>query len=360
MANAQPSPSQSIGLAAKTNGEIDFALLFRAGSSEWLDGYAKRLDECFSQVPKGVTLDLGLFQSPRPILINSPRSREALDSARLQAFRDELGRRGYEVRRSRLEGSVEADGRPPTNRIEFASVSHLELDVAHPARIDLGVSLFVSGSERFASGGRETVDEKAREIPRGTTVDIEVFRQPSGGLMVNRFRHPDEVDRARGHAVRNRLLALGINARDVIVRGVTEENGRPSTRRVELVLAEIERDSAWGKSISAPPDRERIDLGVNLFNSGTEVFADGGVARIDELIKSLPRGAVVDLEVFQDSGLWHNRRRTREELSLARGNAVKEHLRVRGIVVRTILVRGAVVYGGRAPSRRVEIVVVSR
>ena len=355
-----PSPTQPPERATKTTGELETSLLFRAGSSDWLDGYSKRLDESLSQIPAGTTLDLRLFRLPQPILINSPRGMEDLDFARLRALGEAIARKGYKVRRTRIEGSVELHGQPATDRIEFAAVSPVELAVANPARIDLGASLFLSGTEQFAPGAKETVEEKAREIPRGATVDIEVFRQPTGGLKVNRFRNPDEVDRARGHAVRSRLLTLGINARDVIVRGVAEENRRASSRRVELVLAEIERDSAWGRSISVPPDRERIDLGVNLFKSGSEELSDGAAERIDEMIKSLPRGAVVDLEVFQDSGLWHNRRQTREELSAARGNSVRKHLANRGIAVRTILVRGAVIHDGRAPSRRVELVVVSR
>jgi outer membrane protein OmpA-like peptidoglycan-associated protein len=357
-AETQPPPTQPPERATKTTGELDTSLLFRAGSSEWLDGYQHRLDESLSQIPQGTTLDLRLFRLPRPILINSPRSMEVLDFARLRALGEAIARKGYKIRRTQIEGSVELHGQPATDRIEFAAVSPAELAIANPARIDLGGSLFLSGTEHFAPGAKETVEEKAREIPKGTTVDIEVFRQSTGGLKVNRFRHPDEVDRARGQAVRNRLLAIGINARDVIVRGVAEENGRASSRRVELVLAEIERDSAWGRSISMPPERKRIDLGVNLFRSGSEVLSDGAAERIDEMIRSLPRGAVVDIEVFQDSGLWHSRPQTREELSAARGNAIKKHLTAAGFTIREVIVRGPVTYQGRAPSRRVELVVV--
>jgi outer membrane protein OmpA-like peptidoglycan-associated protein len=107
-----------------------------------------------------------------------------------------------------------------------------------------------------------------------------------------------------------------------------------------------------------PPERKRIDLGVNLFRSGSEVLSDGAAERIDEMIRSLPRGAVVDIEVFQDSGLWHSRPQTREELSAARGNAIKKHLTAAGFTIREVIVRGPVTYQGRAPSRRVELVVV--
>lgn len=159
-AETQPPPTQPPERATKTTGELDTSLLFRAGSSEWLDGYQHRLDESLSQIPEGTTLDLRLFRLPRPILINSPRSMEVLDFARLRALGEAIARKGYKIRRTQIEGAVELHGQPATDRIEFAAVSPAELAIANPVRIDLGGSLFLSGTEQFAPG------EKQGEIGR--------------------------------------------------------------------------------------------------------------------------------------------------------------------------------------------------
>ena len=107
------------------------------------------------------------------------------------------------------------------------------------------------------------------------------------------------------------------------------------------------------------PLPDRIDLGINLFDSGSDKFRAGAKESIDAKLSAVPRTTVFDVEAFLDrSGIAIHRRRPYNDLGKARGEAVKRHLTAAGFTIREVIVRGPVTYQGRAPSRRLELVVV--
>lgn len=107
-----------------------------------------------------------------------------------------------------------------------------------PKPIDLGSSLFESGSNKFKANATAQIDEKVAELPVSTTLDIEVFRDT--GLVHHRDRMRQggvTLNTARGEAVRKYLSSKGYTIRRIVDRDVAQSENfyRQPGRRVELV-----------------------------------------------------------------------------------------------------------------------------
>lgn len=102
----------------------------------------------------------------------------------------------------------------------------------------------------------------------------------------------------------------------------------------------------------------RLDLGVNLFPSGSDALTAEGKKSIDGQVKGLSKGASLKVEGYADATpIKKSKFKTNEALSQARADSVAKYLRGKGFNVTSATGYGAVSRHGKAPSRRVEIVV---
>lgn len=127
-----------------------------------------------------------------------------------------------------------------------------------------------------------------------------------------------------------------------------------------IVQTPIERD---------PPTRDRdtpggggggqrLDLGINLFPSGSDALTVEGKKSIDSQVSKLSRGATLRVEGYADTAKpTKGKYKTNEALSQARADSVAKYLRGKGFNVSDATGYGAVTRHGKKPSRRVEIVV---
>lgn len=107
----------------------------------------------------------------------------------------------------------------------------------------------------------------------------------------------------------------------------------------------------------------RIDLGTNLFNPGSDVLTAAAKKQLDTTIASLKKkhpGASFRVEGYADktppSG--KGKFKTNEALSQARADTVRKYMSSKGLKNVEAVGMGAVTAHGKAPSRRVEIVVI--
>lgn len=114
------------------------------------------------------------------------------------------------------------------------------------------------------------------------------------------------------------------------------------------------------KTPKGEPDTggQRLDLGVNLFPSGSDALTAEGKKSIDGQVKKLGKGASLKVEGYADTAKpTKGKFKTNEALSQARADSVAKYLRGKGFNVTSATGYGAVSRHGKAPSRRVEIVV---
>ncbi len=213
---------------------------------------------------------------------------------------------------------------------------------AHPPavgdRIELDVMLFEAGSAVMKPEADTEIREAVAGWPLWTLIQVESVSD-SGPVL--RPEQGDEVFRGRGEAVRRVLTRLGYEPPPVRTSVGTESLGR-------IRLTAIE---------TAPRAGSRIDLGVNLFKSGSPEFAPGAVESIRAKVQGWPAAVAFDIEVYADSGMIHERRfGSREKLMRNRGAAVQRELESLGYRVGKVDPIGAQTRRGKAPSRRVELV----
>jgi hypothetical protein len=229
-----------------------------------------------------------------------------------------------------------------------------------PARAEIGTDLvFGPGSAGFSKDGREAFDACVAELAKGSTLDVEIFRDKSP-IMVNRFTGRSGLCESRLAALKPRLEAAGFKIRRMTAAGAVDRDGRRASRRIEItVVPDVVPKDPPEKEASAR-GRERIDLGASLFESGRATFIAGAEKRILACLSHLSPGVQFDVEVFQDpANLVHHREpHFAEKLARARGQSMRLYLESQGFSVRNVILRGPVAVRRKPPSRRVELVVV--
>lgn len=102
----------------------------------------------------------------------------------------------------------------------------------------------------------------------------------------------------------------------------------------------------------------RVDLGINLFNSGSDQLTANGKKSVDNAVKGISKGASVTVEGFADSTpIKKSKFPSNQALSEARAKSVASYLRSKGFSIADTVGYGSVSRNGKAPSRRVELVV---
>ena len=103
---------------------------------------------------------------------------------------------------------------------------------------------------------------------------------------------------------------------------------------------------------------QRLNLGANLFPSGSDMLSVEGKKSVDAAVKGISKGSTLRVEGFADASKpTKGKYKTNEALSQARADAVAKYLRGKGFNVSDTVGYGAVSRNGKPPSRRVEIVV---
>lgn len=144
---------------------------------------------------------------------------------------------------------------------------------------------------------------------------------------------------------------------------VNSLNGEVQTIKTRPVVQEpIGRDPVPGRNGPGKGESEssgkRLDLGINLFPSGSDALTAEGKKSIDGQVKGLSKGSSLRVEGYADSTpIKKSKFKTNEALSQARADSVAKYLRGKGFNVSDATGYGAVTRHGKKPSRRVEIVV---
>jgi outer membrane protein OmpA-like peptidoglycan-associated protein len=116
-------------------------------------------------------------------------------------------------------------------------------------------------------------------------------------------------------------------------------------------------DSGRNSGSTARSER-RVDLGGNLFNSGSDQLTAAGKKALDSAVRNISKGASITVEGFSDSTpIRKSKWPSNEALSEARARSVAAYLRSKGYSIADTVGYGAVSRDGKAPSRRVELVV---
>jgi outer membrane protein OmpA-like peptidoglycan-associated protein len=109
---------------------------------------------------------------------------------------------------------------------------------------------------------------------------------------------------------------------------------------------------------NAARSERRVDLGGNLFNAGSDQLTSAGKKALDSAVRNISKGSSITVEGFSDaSPIRKSKWPSNEALSEARARSVATYLRGKGYSIADTVGYGAVTRDGRAPSRRVELVV---
>lgn len=107
----------------------------------------------------------------------------------------------------------------------------------------------------------------------------------------------------------------------------------------------------------ARPSRT-VDLGTNLFASGSDVLTAAAKKSIDSAVTGIGKGSNITVHGFADTQKpTKGKYKTNEALSQARAESVRKYLASKGYNASDAVGMGAVSHNGKAPSRRVELVV---
>lgn len=104
-------------------------------------------------------------------------------------------------------------------------------------RVDLGVSLFPSGSDQLTPAGKKSVDDAVRGISKGSSITVEGFAD-STPIKKSKFASNQALSEARAKSVASYLRGKGFSIADSVGMGSVSRNGKAPSRRVELVVAE--------------------------------------------------------------------------------------------------------------------------
>lgn len=120
--------------------------------------------------------------------------------------------------------------------------------------------------------------------------------------------------------------------------------------------------SGGGNNFDRPntPSRaeRRVDLGINLFPSGSDQLTADGKKAVDSAVRNISKGASITVEGFADSTpIRKSKFASNQALSEARAKSVAAYLRSKGFSIADTVGYGSVSRNGKAPSRRVELVV---
>lgn len=113
-----------------------------------------------------------------------------------------------------------------------------------------------------------------------------------------------------------------------------------------------------GRDARPAPSGRRVDLGINLFPSGSDQLTAAGKKSVDSAVKGISKGASITVEGFADSApIKKSKFASNQALSEARARSVASYLRGKGFSIADSVGMGSVSRNGKAPSRRVELVV---
>lgn len=104
-------------------------------------------------------------------------------------------------------------------------------------RVDLGVNLFPSGSDQLTPAGKKSVDGAVKGISKGASITVEGFAD-SAPIKKSKFASNQALSEARAKSVASYLRGKGFSIADSVGMGSVSRNGKPASRRVELVVAE--------------------------------------------------------------------------------------------------------------------------
>lgn len=243
-----------------------------------------------------------------------------------------------------LTSALAACGGPPSTAPSAEPATPAPDQTATPAhppavgdRLDLDVMLFEAGSPTLKPESYAAIEEALAGWPLWTLIQIESI---SDAGPVLRPHEREELPRARGEAIRRVLTRLGYE-----VVPVRTSAGSESLGRIRLTALATETRAG-----------SRVDLGFNLFKSGSPEFAPGAVENIRSKVRGWPAAMPFDVEVYADRPPGGGRFGRREELLKERGAAVRRVLESLGYRVRKVDPIGNQTRRGKPPSRRVELV----
>ena len=104
-------------------------------------------------------------------------------------------------------------------------------------RVDLGINLFPSGSDQLTAAGKKSVDSAVKGISKGASITVEGFAD-STPIKKSKFASNQALSEARANSVAAYLRGKGYSIADSVGFGSVSRNGKPPSRRVELVVAE--------------------------------------------------------------------------------------------------------------------------
>ena len=109
--------------------------------------------------------------------------------------------------------------------------------VSSGRRVDLGINLFPSGSDQLTAAGKKSVDSAVKGISKGASITVEGFAD-STPIKKSKFASNQALSEARANSVAAYLRGKGYSIADSVGFGSVSRNGKPPSRRVELVVAE--------------------------------------------------------------------------------------------------------------------------
>jgi chemotaxis protein MotB len=104
-------------------------------------------------------------------------------------------------------------------------------------RVDLGGSLFNSGSDQLTSAGKKALDSAVRNISKSASITVEGFSD-STPIKKSKWASNEALSEARARSVAAYLRGKGYSIADTVGYGAVSRGGKPASRRVELVVAE--------------------------------------------------------------------------------------------------------------------------
>ncbi len=157
--------------------------------------------------------------------------------------------------------------------------------------------------------------------------------------------------RARQGDMEGRIAALETNVGSLSTQVQTIKTAPPPQPVMD--------DSApRTRTPAARSEGRRIDLGTTLFASGSDVLSANAKKAIDNAVRNISKSSSILVEGYSDSTpITKSKWPSNEALAQARADSVRKYLTSRGFSSVESVGYGAVSRNGRAPSRRVELVV---
>lgn len=159
----------------------------------------------------------------------------------------------------------------------------------------------------------------------------------------------------------NKDLRDKVGSLETRVGGVESSLAQVKAQPVEPRLGNDDLGGGGGGGRPRPEARpsRSVDLGTNLFSPGSDVLTAAAKKSIDSAVTGISKGSNISVQGFADNQKpsGKGKFKTNEALSQARAEAVRKYLASKGYNASDAVGMGAVSHNGKAPSRRVELVI---